>query len=149
MKTLILIITSLVLGLLTTNAQTTETSSSKSSSEISFTYDTDDENKKFYRSFVTLDMDNDYRIKIRFMKYMKSNVKSYLIDQFGKENLIIKEDTYLWTKELEDEEVYEVKLRGNRLRINVNKELASDKLIKRFGQIGRELKELTSESERS
>ncbi|WP_108804550.1 hypothetical protein [Aquimarina sp. Aq107] len=146
MKTLILIITSFVLGLLTTNAQTTETSSSKSSSEFSFTYDSDAENKKFYRSFVTLDMDDNYRIKIKFMKYMESNVKSYLIDQFGKENMIEKNDSYVWSKGLEEEEVYQVRLKGNRLRINVKKELASDKLLKRFTQIGKELKKLTSES---
>ncbi|WP_298320781.1 hypothetical protein [uncultured Aquimarina sp.] len=149
MRTLILITASLILGICTTIAQTTETSTSKSSSEFSITYDSDSPNKKFYRSFVTLDMDNDYRIKVRFMKYMKSDVKSYLIDQFGKENMIVKDNTYFWNKEIDEEEMYEVRLKGNKLRINLNKDLASDKLVKRFVEIGKELKSITSNSEKS
>ncbi|MFD2561980.1 hypothetical protein [Aquimarina rubra] len=149
MRTLILITASLILGICTTIAQTTETNSSKSSSEFALTYDSDAEHKKFYRSFVTLDMDNDYRIKIRFMKHMKSDVKSYLIDQFGKENMMVKDDTYFWNKEVDDEEMYEVRLKGNKLRVNLNKDLASDKLIKRFVEIGKELKSITSNAEKS
>lgn len=144
MKTVIFVIVSLVLGLLTAQSQTDE-SSSGSSSSFSITYDTDEEHKAFYRSFVTLDTDDNYRIKIKFMKRMKSDVKSYLIDQFGQKEMVIKDNTYFWTKGLEDEEVYVVKLKGNKLRINVNKELASDKLLKRFGLIGKELKEITSQ----
>ncbi|MBW1296586.1 hypothetical protein [Aquimarina litoralis] len=145
MKTIALCIASLVFGLLTTHAQTTE-STSKSSSEFSITYDSDAENKKFYRSFVVLDMDDNYRIKVKFMKHMKSKVKSYLVDQFGEQNMTVKDNTYYWVKGNEDEEVYEVKLKGNKLRINVDKELASDKLMKRFILIGKELKEITSQS---
>ncbi|MGY3793159.1 hypothetical protein [Aquimarina sp. 433] len=144
MKTVIFVIVSLVFGLLTTQAQIDKRSSGSSSS-ISITYDTDAEHKTFYRSFVTLDTDDNYRIKIKFMKRMKSHIKSYLIDQFGQKDMVIKDNTYSWTKGLEDEEVYVVKLKGNKLRINVNKELASDKLLKRFGLIGKELKEMTSQ----
>ncbi|WP_299223240.1 hypothetical protein [uncultured Aquimarina sp.] len=147
MRTLILITANLILGICTTMAQTTETSSSKSSSEFSITYDTDSPNKKYYRSFTVLDMDDDYRIKVRFMKSLKSNVKSYLIDQFGEEKMKIKDGTFLWAEMVDEEEMYEIKLKGNKLRINVSKELASDKLIKRFKQVGEELKKITSKSE--
>jgi len=147
MKTLVLSITGLILGLLTTKAQTTESSSSKSSSTFSLAYDSDAEHKKYYRSFTVLDMDDDYRIKVKFMKNMVKDVENYLVEEFGKENLLIDDDIFLWTKELDKEEIYEVKLKGNRLRINVNKELASDKIVKRFIKIGKELKSITSNSE--
>ncbi|WP_299439224.1 hypothetical protein [uncultured Aquimarina sp.] len=147
MRTLVVLIVSLIFGLSIAKAQTTETESTKSSSEFSITYDSDTPNKKYYRSFTVLDMDDDYRIKVRFMKSLKSNVKSYLIDQFGEEKMKIKEDTFLWVEMVDEEEMYEIKLKGNKLRINVSKELASDKLIKRFKQVGEELKKITSKSE--
>lgn len=146
MKTLVLIIVSVLLGLLSTKAQTTTTSSSTSTTKVSVSIDDDTENESYYRSFAILDMDDDFRIKVRFMEYMQNDVKSYLIDQFGKDNLTIDSDTYLWTKGIDDEELYEVKLKGNRLRINLDKELASEKQIKRFEQMGKELKSLTSKS---
>ncbi|MDH7446675.1 hypothetical protein [Aquimarina sp. 2201CG14-23] len=147
MRTLIVLIASLIFSLSAIKAQTTETKSTKSSSEFSMLYDSDSPNKKYYRSFTVLDMDDDYRIKVRFMKSLKSNVKSYLVSQFGEEKMKIKEDTFLWVEMVDEEEMYEIKLKGNKLRINVSKELASDKLIKRFKQVGEELKKITSKSE--
>ncbi|MBQ4822501.1 hypothetical protein [Aquimarina sp. MMG016] len=147
MKTLVLIIVSLILGLLSTKAQTSTTSSSKSSTRVSVSIDEDTEKESYYRTFAILDMDDDFRIKVRFMEYMQNDVKSYLVDQFGKENMTIDSGAYLWSKEIDDEELYEVKLKGNRLRINLDKELASEKQIKRFEQMGKELKSLTSKSD--
>ncbi len=147
MKTVVLLIASFIIGLLPTKAQSTNSSSSSSTAEVTVKIDSDRDQKKYYRSFAVLDMDNDYRIKVRFMKHMSSDVKAFLVDQFGKENMIVKDDTYFWSKELDEEEMYEVRLKGNKLRINLNKDLASDKLIKRFIEIGKELKSITSNSE--
>ncbi len=147
MKTLITILVNLLIGLLTMNAQTNSTSSSKSSSEVTISISDDSEEKSYSRSFAIIDMEESFRIKIRFMKYMEDDVKSYLIDQFGKENMTVEDEAYLWRKEIENEELYEVKLKENKLRINVDKELASNKLIKKFERIGKELKSITSKNE--
>ncbi|WP_438423154.1 hypothetical protein [Aquimarina macrocephali] len=147
MKTLITILVNLLIGLLTMNAQTSSTSSSKSSSEVTISISDDSNEKSYSRSFAIIDMEESFRIKIRFMKYMENDVKTYLIDQFGKENMTIEDEAYLWRKETENEELYEVRLKENRLRINVDKELASNKLIKKFERIGKELKSITSKNE--
>ncbi|PKV50727.1 hypothetical protein ATE84_2793 [Aquimarina sp. MAR_2010_214] len=147
MKTLITILVNLIIGLLTMNAQTSSTSSSKSSSTVTISISDDSEEKNYSRSFAIIDMGESFRIKIRFMKYKENDVKSYLIDQFGKENMTIEDEAYLWKKEIENEELYEVRLRGNKLRINLDKELASNKLIKKFERIGKELKSITSKNE--
>ncbi|WP_106792118.1 hypothetical protein [Aquimarina sp. Aq78] len=147
MKTLITILVNLLIGLLTMNAQTSSTSSSKSTSEVTISISDDSSEKSYSRSFAIIDMGKSFRIKIRFMKYMENDVKSYLIDQFGKENMTIEDEAYLWRKETENEELYEVRLKENRLRINVDKELASNKLIKKFERIGKELKSITSKNE--
>ncbi|MHA7057084.1 hypothetical protein ACWGOQ_0007690 [Aquimarina sp. M1] len=149
MRTLFLIITSLIMGLFTVKAQTTTNTSTSSSTKVSVSIDGDTEKESYYRSFVTLDMDNDYKIKVRFMKDMKSDVKLYLIDQFGKENMAAKDGTYAWYKKIDEEEIYEVRLKGTKLKIHLNKGLASDALLKRFKAIGKELKSITSNSEKS
>ncbi|MEW7291707.1 hypothetical protein [Aquimarina sp. 2304DJ70-9] len=146
MKALVLILVSLILGLLSAKAQTTTTTTSNSSTKVTVSV-TDDE-KDYYRSFAIIDMDDFFRIKIKFLESLQNDVKLYLIDQFGKENMRIDSETYVWRKEVEKEEMYEVRLKENRLRINVNKELASDKLLKKFIQMGKELKSLTSKKEK-
>lgn len=147
MKTLITVLVNLLIGLLTMNAQTNSTSSSKSSSQITISISDDTEEKNYSRSFAIIDMEENFRIKIRFMKYMEDDVKSYLFDQFGKENMTVDDEAYLWRKEIENEELYEVRLKENKLRINVDKVLASNKLIKKFERIGKELKSITSKNE--
>ncbi len=146
MKTLVLILVSLILGLLSTNAQTTTTTTSSSSTKV--TVNVNDDKKSYYRSFAVIDMDDFFRIKVKFSESMQNDVKLYLIDQFGQDNMVTDSESYFWRKELENEEMFEVRLKENRLRINVNKELASDKLLKKFKQIGRELKSLTSKKEK-
>ncbi|GGX26107.1 hypothetical protein [Aquimarina muelleri] len=144
MKTLISILVYLILGLLTTKAQTITTNSSS----VTVTITDDDEDKSYSRSFVVIDTERNYRVKVRFMESMKEKVKLYLIDQFGKENIIISSDTYLWKQEVDNDEVYTVQLKENRLRINVDKELASQKLIKKIKKVGEELKMITSKEEK-
>lgn len=144
MKTLINILIYLILvilSLLTAKAQTTTTTSSSS---VTVTITDDDEDKSYSRSFVVIDTEGSYRVKVRFMESMKEKVKSYLTNQFGKENRIISNDTYSWQQEIDDNQVYTVQLKENRLRINVDKELASHKLIKKIKQVGEELKTITS-----
>ncbi len=144
MKTLILFVASLILGILSTKAQET---SSSSNSSTTVTVSVNEDEKNYYRSFAIIDMDDVFRIKVKFMESLQNDVKSYLIDQFGKDKMVIDSDTYLWSKEIDNEELYEVRLKENKLRINVNKELASDKLLKKFEQMGKELKSLTSKKD--
>ncbi|WP_103068675.1 hypothetical protein [Aquimarina sediminis] len=144
MKTLVTILIHLIIGILTVSAQSSTTTTSQSSTQVTVSIDSDTEEESFSRSFVVIDTEENFRVKIRFMESMTSKVKSYLIDQFGEEKMIVDANTYFWKKEIEDEEIYEVRLKGNRLRINIDKDLAPNKLVKKFRQIGKELKSITS-----
>lgn len=148
MKTLITILVHLILGFLSMNAQTTQTNTSTSSTSVTVSINEDTKETSYSRSFAIIDMEESFRIKVRFMESMTDKVKSYLIDQFGKENMIINSNAYLWRRKIDNEEVYEVRLRENQLRISIDKELASNKLIKKFEQIGKELKSITSREEK-
>ncbi|WP_108867261.1 hypothetical protein [Aquimarina aquimarini] len=143
MKTLITILVSFIIGVLTSNAQTnTIISTEKSTQEV-------EEEDNYYRSFAVIDTDKNFKIKIKFVKKKKDNVKIYLIDQLGEENMMINVDEYSWKKGIDGEELYTVQLKENRLRINVDKELASDKIIKKFKLISAELKLITSRSSKN
>ena len=132
MKTLITILISLILGLLTTKAQTTVTTNSSS---VSVTITEDDEEENYSRSFSVIDMERSYKIKVKFMESMQDKVKSYLIEQFGKENMELDSNVYLWKQKIDKDDVYKVELKENRVKINVDKELASNKLIKKIKRI--------------
>jgi len=145
MKTLILIIVGLIIGLLKSQAQTTIEEYTEKVQETCNTP------KKvscdYYRSYAFLDLENKFSIKLRFMDEFLPEVTSYLMDQFGEENVIKQEKTLLWKKEFDGENLYEVKLKGNKLRICFNKEYASKEQIYRFETIGKELKTITSSSQ--
>lgn len=149
MKTLILIIASAILGLFTVKAQTNETVTKDTSKKISWSVDYDSDDESFSRSFTVLDLEKYYKIKVRFMKRMESDVQSYLINRFGKENMAIQDSALLWDKKYRGEQVYEVRLKGNKLKIQLNKELATEGLIKKFIETGEELKSVTSNAKKS
>jgi len=145
MKTVALIIATLIIGVINSVAQTTTTKSSSSSSSLSITVDNDENTSEtYYRSYVFLDLDSRFKIKIKFMKDRINTVKSYLIDQFGKDNAVIENETYLWKKKFNGELLYEVKLKQNKVKITFDKEIGSHKEIERFKNIGEELKLITS-----
>ncbi|WP_103865160.1 hypothetical protein [Aquimarina sp. I32.4] len=143
MKTLIIILVSFLIGTLTASAQTNTITSTEESTKVVV------EEDNYYRSFAVIDTDKNLKIKIKFVKEKISNVKTYLIDQLGEENMNTDADEYSWEKGIDGEELYTVQLKGNRLRINIDKELASDKIIKKFKVIRDELKLITSKSSKN
>ena len=149
MRTLVLFIITLILGVLTINAQSSSTSTSTSSSSVTIEDDGTTESEYFYRSYVFLDLDNKFKIKLKFMKDRTSSVKSYLIDQFGKENMTVEDDTYSWKSISKEETLYEVKLKKNKVRITFNKEIGSHSESERFKNIGEELKLITGKKNKS
>ncbi|WP_299253947.1 hypothetical protein [uncultured Aquimarina sp.] len=148
MRTLILFIITLIMGVLTINAQSSLTSTSTSTSSSSVTVEDDGsvESESFYRSYVFLDLDNKFKIRLKFMKNRKSLVKSYLIEQFGKENMTIEDDAYSWKSISKEETLYEVKLKKNKVTITFNKEIGSHSESERFKSIGEELKLITGKN---
>ncbi len=147
MKTLVTIAVHLILGLLIASAQTATTTTTSSSSSTKVTI-CDDNSKvtteKYYRSYSIINKEDSFKVKAKFMESLTEDVRSYLIEQFGKENTNGDAGIHIWTKKIDDENVYEVYLKKNLLRINLDKELASNTLLKRFEHIGQKLKTITS-----
>ncbi len=145
MKTLILIIVSLIIGLLKGQAQETkEKYEVTTTTKMTTTHCHKNKECDYSRSYVFLDLESKFKIKLKFMDKFLPEVKTYLMDQLGEKDLVLEEETYIWKKESDGEELYEVKLNGNRVRISFNKTHASDKQIHKFETIGKELKTITS-----
>ena len=72
------------------------------------------------------------------MKTLK--VKEVLLNRLGRENLNINGNKYEWTKEKNDDEVFECRLTNGRLRVFVNKEEVPNSFSKKIENLGKELK---------
>ncbi|MEW7278222.1 hypothetical protein ABW636_06475 [Aquimarina sp. 2201CG1-2-11] len=144
MKTLVTIVVHLIMGLLVACAQTTSSKSTTSSTKTTVKTCGETNKENYYRSFTVVNNDENYKIKVKFMENMQNEVKSFLIEQFGQEKMITNTTSYIWKKEIDDSKMYMVELNENQLRMSIDKELASDKLLKKFMYIGKELKLLTA-----
>ncbi|WP_353777298.1 hypothetical protein [Winogradskyella sp. 3972H.M.0a.05] len=85
--------------------------------------------------------DDDYRIKARFHKSRFEIVKSYLIDNLGKQDLTIKGNSYLWSNGAND---FECKLTRTSLRLHMDYELTNETFAELVEDIGKDLKYLIS-----
>lgn len=147
MKNLII---TFVLGLfIVTNAcsQSTpkppKTPSTSTSTSYSIEFDYDDE--KGSNSSVSIKKnENVYKLSARFGKHMTDDIKKTLMKELGKKELKVKGKTSTWTKYNQGEEVFECKLSQGRLRLYVDKEYASEKLIEEMGVLGTLLKDQIS-----
>lgn len=144
MKTVVCIMASILLGIIATYGQTPQKNSSVDTSKNTISFNLEDD---YFRTYTFLDLDDSYRIKIRFMKHMISNVHTYLNSQFGEADKVDRSGYRVWEKGLEENYIHEVKLKGNKLRIRFNKEKANEKDVKRIEKIANELKAITARPE--
>ena len=75
---------------------------------------------------------------------MKNDVAKYLKQQFDPQSTVMSTGQMQWTQKSEDEIVYEVELKGNKLKIYLNKKKASISDIEKLYAVAERLKEITA-----
>lgn len=146
MKIIVYFLMSLMLGILTTHGQeqTTETNSTNSSISISVDGDiTFSENENTY--FSTIDSDDTYKVRSKFSTAKTAKIRSYLLDELGKEDMTTSGSKQYWRKAYDGATAYEVKVDEGSLRIFVDKEIASSGMLNKFKAITKNIKKFTSE----
>lgn len=149
MKTIILIITVLSLSISSSILAQSKTSVSHSKthkSKVSVVSSTNGDNN-YHRSYSFLDLDNSYHLKLKFMSHMKNDVANYLKMQFDPQSDVITSGQMQWVQKIGDELIYEVELKGNRLKIYLNKKKASVNDIEKLYTVAERLKEITARDE--
>ena len=87
-----------------------------------------------------------YGFRAKFEKEQKSAIQKYLSEALNAKFVTKKQTETVWLKENGEGVIYEVRLSKNRLRIELDKELATGREKKRFERIGEELREIISET---
>lgn len=151
MKTIINITIALVItGLQLCSAQTTptppeppqtpSTTLSSTSGNYKVSINSSDSNTGENISFSVTNRDDRYSLKASFPKGISPELLAYLMEQMGSRNLVQKGGKTQWIANVDGEEVYEISLSKGRLQLYIDKEIASDELIEKFGDIGRKAK---------
>jgi len=90
--------------------------------------------------------DKLYKFKASFKKSITEEIKKLIIDKLGKENQVLKNNTYLWNRILNNEEVFTCKLKKGNVRIYIEKDGVSSSLYRKVEALGEELKYVISDS---
>ncbi|MEQ3656071.1 MAG: hypothetical protein ABNH00_09435 [Dokdonia sp.] len=91
-------------------------------------------------SFSVTNRDDRYSLKANFPKKVSPELLAYLMEVMGSRNIVQKGGKTQWIANTDGEEVYEISLSKDRLQMYIDKEIASDELIEKFGEIGRKTK---------
>lgn len=152
MKTIIYIISILLVSLTNMYGQsepptppatpTTSKHSKKNKSSTSINID-----GNTYSYFSTTDSDEDFKIKAKFDEGKNPKIKSYLIEELGRENLVNSGSKYVWKHTYDGDTAYEIRLDKGSLRMYVDKELASSGIERKMKTIGKNIKNYTSGSD--
>ena len=125
--------------------KTPKTTSTKKGTSYSITFDTDDKEEN---SSVSIKRNDDiYKFSARFHENKVGSIKRILVDKLGNSNLTVSGDTYRWIKKDNEEKLYDCKLTDNNLKIYVDKEYASSKLVDFMDNLGVVLKDAISGSD--
>ncbi len=142
MKNLILVATLIfsisALGQSTPKTPTTKTTS-KSKTSYSISIHDDDDSHTNSSVSVTISEDS-YKFKASFHKSKTEKVKKIVLDRLGKENIIVKNGTYLWNRIVNGDEVFGCRLSKGHLKIFLDKNEMSAGFYNKIETLGEELK---------
>lgn len=148
MKVLLYIVISTALSLGVSYAQedsavTSVEKDGKSSLSISFDGDLSfSGNENTY--FSTSDSDDTYKVRAKFNTGKTAKIRTYLLEEFGKEQLKVSGTRQQWRVAVDGITSYEVKIDEGSLRIFVDKELASSSTLSKMRAITKNIKTYTS-----
>ncbi|MEO7976135.1 hypothetical protein [Flavobacterium sp.] len=88
--------------------------------------------------------DSSYSFKANFDSDKNEKVKRILTENLDKKQMINKGQNLVWQKSDDNEIAYTVTFKNGSLKMNVDKELSSGNAIKKFIELGEELRETIS-----
>lgn len=88
--------------------------------------------------------DDEYRIKAHYPENRYPALKKYLVQEMGSNNLQTSGKVHVWSLEGDADTAYELELDEDRLKLEVNKEVASPDLIAKFEKMGPVIRNLIS-----
>lgn len=97
---------------------------------------------------ITISNDEDeYSLKANFPKVTGPKLLNYFMDNMGSKNLSRKGSKTNWIANGNGDEVYKISLGAERLTMNIDKEVASNDLVEKFGNMGLDVRTIiTGES---
>ncbi len=132
----------------TTVYQDDATKVTTNSSNVSVITQSGDYGKGGNTSFSVSNSNDEYRIKARFPQNRYAALKGFLLKELGSNGMQSSGDDFVWTKEADDDTVYEIELSKTKLKVDLDKELASPELIAKFEDMGTITRTLISGGDR-
>jgi len=146
MKNLILVATLILsIGVLaqstprTPKTPTTKTTS-KSNTSYSISMDDDGDSHSSSSSVSVIKSDISYKLRASFHKSKTENIKKVILDRLGKENIVVKNGTYLWNRIVNGDEVFGCRLSKGHLKIFLKKDEMSAGFNNKIEALGEKLK---------
>jgi len=145
MKNLILVVTLIfslsVLGQSTPRTPKTPTTKTTSKSKTSYSISIHDDDDSHTNSSVSVTVSDDsFKFKASFHKSKTEKIKKIILDRLGKENIIVKNGTYLWNRIVNGDEVFGCRLSKGHLKIFLKKDEMSTGFYNKVEALGKELK---------
>ena len=155
MKTIIIFTTAFVLSVTTTLAQSTPTpptppntnvsvhsDNDESSHSYSYSINTDDDKSGGNVSISTSSNDDSYSFRLKYDGAKDDQIKDLLFKEMGTNNVSESAGKTTWSTTSGGEEVYEIKFSKGRLRMELDKEIASATLTKKIEAIGKQVRSM-------
>lgn len=120
------------------------TTTEVTSSSVSVITQSGDYGKGGNTSFSVSNSDDEYRLKSRYPENRFPAIKKYLVQELGTKGMQSSGNAMVWSLEGDEDTVYEVELDDTKLKIELDKTLASPILISKFEDMGDVLSTLIS-----
>lgn len=95
-------------------------------------------------SFSVSNSNDEYRAKGRYPKNRYPAIKEFLLEEMGTKNMQSSGTAMVWSLEGDEDTVYEITLDNNKLKIGLDKTIASPDMISKFNDMGNILRGLIS-----
>ncbi|MFT7072290.1 hypothetical protein [Patiriisocius sp. Uisw_017] len=155
MKTILITIMAISSGLMAAFAQknppppssevSVHSDETKTSSNYSYSESSDgDDGGSSNISVSTSSTDDSYMFRARHDGNKDAKIKALLLKEMGRNNLEVKNGKHTWVTNSGGEEVYEIKFSKGRLRIDLDKTIASAELEKKIVRLGKSARTIIS-----
>ncbi len=127
----------------TTSSKTTSTTISDSGN-VSVITQSGDYGKGGNTSYSVSNSNDDYRVKSKYPENRYPAVKEFLMQEMGAKHMQASGKDMVWSLEGDEDTVYEIELRETRLKIILDKTIASPDMVSKFVDMGNILRTLIS-----
>lgn len=118
-----------------------------SESNYSITVNSSDTESGENISYSLTNTDDTYKVRGRFPKRFSEEIKSYILEEMGRSKMNTSGNKTSWKAVSNGDEVYEITTSPGKLNMFIDKEVASNNLIEKFGEMGLYIKDIISEDD--